>query len=301
MNSCGVVGWSRLPACSARLPAASEAARPARSLEGVILIGSARAPNGSFGQAAQSGRLAACATRFLRVHAGKIYHALAAGLLSMSALAAGDLPSASVRVDVQMVSVSTAVALQLVPALADEKTAEKAFAEVQEMLARGDATLLAWPVLWVRSGARAFSESIEEFRYPVPFNPPPDPSRSFKIASVPQEVYPSWGEAVPTSFETRNIGAVLEVQSTVIAEGGTIDLALDAQFGRPVRGRQYVLQRSPLGIQGLMERPEFAESKVTTLLRLRSGLPHLLSVFVMANPEPHLELFIVRATATSAP
>ena len=62
------------------------------------------------------------------------------------------MPQASIRVDVQMVSVSPAAALSLVPALSDEKTTEEANARLQKMIANDEATLLGWPVLWLRNG-----------------------------------------------------------------------------------------------------------------------------------------------------
>src|SRR4051812_2863584 len=69
---------------------------------------------------------------------------------------------ASIRVDMQMVSVTPAAALGLVPALSDESMVEQAFAQLQELIARDEATLLACPVLWLQNGVRAVAESVEE-------------------------------------------------------------------------------------------------------------------------------------------
>ena len=46
------------------------------------------------------------------------------------------LPQASIRVEVQMVSVSTTAALSLVPVLSDEKTIEEGNARLQKMIAK---------------------------------------------------------------------------------------------------------------------------------------------------------------------
>jgi hypothetical protein len=62
---------------------------------------------------------------------------------------------ASVRVEVQMASVSSADALSLVPALLEEKSTEEAFARLQRMLARDEAALLGWPVVSVRNGSES--------------------------------------------------------------------------------------------------------------------------------------------------
>src|SRR6266478_6427257 len=84
-------------------------------------------------------------------------------------------PPANVRVEVQIVSIAPATAIKLVPELLDEKTAPEACARVQQMLAREEAKLLGWPVLWVKQGDRSLNESIEEIRYSTEFEPPGPP------------------------------------------------------------------------------------------------------------------------------
>ena len=193
-----------------------------------------------------------------------------------------------------MVSVSPAAALSLVPALSDEKTIEEANARLQKMIASDEATLLGWPVLWLQSGVQSVSMTAEECRYPTEFNPP-QVSSSFVR---PSAVRPAWGESVPTTFETRNLGCDLEAQGEVDADGSTISLILAPSFVRLLGFDRFRNQTSPLGIEGEMSQPRFFRSAARNWIRVRNGRLGLLNVFVVPKPEPHVELFIVRAKAT---
>ncbi len=225
------------------------------------------------------------------------------------------VPQASIRVDVQMVSVSPAAALSLVPALSDEKTIEEANARLQKMIANDEATLLGWPVLWLQNGIAAdrnlglnplepsppeptehnSSETIEESRYPTEFDPPQPGERS----SVHQRpVRPSWGAIVPTTFETRNLGTSLEAQAEVDADGRNISIVFAQSLVRLLHFEHFRNQTSPLGIEGEMVQPRFVTSNSRNRIRLRNRQLALLNVFVFSKPEPHVELFLVRAKTT---
>ncbi|MBC7820678.1 MAG: hypothetical protein IAG10_27655 [Planctomycetaceae bacterium] len=226
---------------------------------------------------------------------------LRCAVLGMTSFAIANAPvqaepsPTSVRVEVQMVSISTADALRLVPAFRDEKTVAEANARLQQMLAREEATLLGWPVTWTGNRGRSVSETVEEFKYPTEFDPPQGGGGRFV---VPWPVGPTWGEEVPTAFETRNVGCTLEAETAVEADGRTIALVLHAQFVRFLDFRRYRKQASALGIEGVLVQPQFFRTSTKSALRVRNGQPTLLSVFVVPKPEPHVELFIVRATAT---
>ena len=225
------------------------------------------------------------------------------------------VPQASIRVDVQMVSVSPAAALSLVPTLSDDKTIEEANARLQKMIANDEATLLGWPVLWLRNGIAAdrnlglnplepsppevteqnSSQTIEECRYPTEFDPPQMDQRWF---GRQRPVRPTWGAIVPTTFETRNLGNSLEAQAEVDADGRTILIVFAESLTRLLKFEHFRNQTSPLGIEGEMVQPRFIVSSSRNRIRLRNGKPTLLNVFVFSEPKPHVELFLVRAKAT---
>jgi hypothetical protein len=235
------------------------------------------------------------------------------GLLP-SAIAFGenDPPRASIRVDVQMISVSPAAALSLVPALSDEKTVEEANARLQTMIANDEAKLLAWPVLWLQNGnisrnasghlpsdpwpkpiERSRSESNLEWRYPIEFDPP-----QVGVWGRPSPIRPRWGEIVPTTFETLNLGPSVEAEAEVGSDGKSILLVLNAAYVRFLQFNRFAGQTSNLGISGEMVQPQFLVSSSKSQLFVRNGHLVLLNAFVIQKPEPHVELFLVRAKAT---
>ena len=224
------------------------------------------------------------------------------------------VPQASIRVDVQMVSVSPAAAMSLVPALSDEKTIEEANARLQKMIANDEATLLGWPVLWLQNSVigegslgpnlwepptgsteKSSSETTEECRYPTEFDFPQVDQRWFGLQ---RPVRPTWGAIVPTCFETRSLGTSLKAQAEVDADGRTISVAFTQSFTRLLKFEHFRNQTSPLGIEGDMVQPRFIVSHSDNRIRLRNGQPALLNVFVFSEPKPHVELVLVRAKAT---
>lgn len=211
-----------------------------------------------------------------------------------SAWAEGDAPRASIRVDVQMVGISPVAALSLVPALSDERTIEEANARLQKMIANDEATLLGWPVLWLQSGNQSVTMTAEECLYPTEFDPPQEGG----MFGRSKPVRPAWGESVPTTFETRDLGCHLETQAEVGDDGGTISLSLDLFYLRLLGFDRFRKQTSPLGIEGELSQPRFFRSAARNWIRVRNGHLALLNVFVVPKPEPHVELFIVRAKAT---
>ena len=207
---------------------------------------------------------------------------------------------ATVRAEVQMVSVSVADARVLVPALQNRKTAEAARVRIQGMLARDEATLLGWPVLWLKTGVRGSAQSIEEDRFPTEFMPPAGPGGPESMG-IPWQTIPAWGPSVPTAFETQNVGSSFEAEATVEQDGQVVALNILPKFVRFLDMREWHIQRSPIGIEGLTQRPEYQTAQVTTSLRVDRDAPVLVGVFVLPRPKPHVELFILRAKATLLP
>lgn len=212
-----------------------------------------------------------------------------------------DRVPASVRVDVQMVSISIPEAEQLVPALRDRKTAEAAWTRLQQMIAQDEAKLLAWPVLWLQSSIFGWvdssTESVEEVRYATEFTPPDSPS----IFGRPPRISPTWGPSVPTAFETRNVGATIEAHVAVAPGGKAVKLDLSSQFVRLEGFRVWHVQRSPLGIAGVQQQPIFQKAEIYSHLHVQQGQPMLVGVFVFSQPEPHVELHILHARVKLLP
>ncbi len=227
----------------------------------------------------------------------RLLFSVAAAALAFAISVGAEEPKATgwnVRVEVQMVSVPMAKGLALVPAMLEAQTAESAFADLDKMIVDNAARLLAWPVVWIRDRERGLSEAIEEVRYPTEFNPPQEPT--LFAGGLKPDPRP-WGPDIPTAFETRNIGPTLEVQPAVKSGGKLIELSIVPQMVRFVKFHEFSTPKSPLGIGGTMQQPEFLTMKATTTFTVRSGQRTLGGVFVVPEPAPHFELFIVRATA----
>src|SRR5687768_6261445 len=77
-----------------------------------------------------------------------------------------------VMAECQMVVLPQKAALPLIHELNDESKIDAAFARIQEMITREEATLVANLVVKGRAGEMLRSDSIEEIRYPTDYNPP---------------------------------------------------------------------------------------------------------------------------------
>ncbi len=204
---------------------------------------------------------------------------------------------ARIRVDMQMVSVSVPQALQLAPALKDRKTAPAAWIGLQKMLKDGKATLIDWPVVWLQNGIRSAAESVVEYRYATEPTPPQGGG-----GFIDEWWHsPTWGPFTPSAFETRNVGATLEVEGSVDPGGQVIDLDFVSSNLRFAGFRQWRGQESPLGYSGIQQQPEFQSAKVTTHIQVCRDEPVLAGVFVFAEPQPHVELHILHVRWTLLP
>jgi hypothetical protein len=190
-----------------------------------------------------------------------------------------------------MVSVSPADAANLVPEFQNRETANAAWGRLQSMVAHDEATLLAWPVLWLLTGQHEYAQDVEEVRYPTEFDPPQFPM----IFARPPLIFPTWGPKSVTAFETRHVGPEIEASATLEADGKSVVLDLHAQLVRLLGMREQHTQRSDLGIAGVVQQPDFQNSNVTVLLRVRPGQPALMGVFVISRPKPQVQLFVLHA------
>ncbi|MEI9894581.1 MAG: hypothetical protein WDN28_12025 [Chthoniobacter sp.] len=74
----------------------------------------------------------------------------------------------NICVDVQMVAVEEASALELIPEFQsdDQKVVDAAWMRLQGMIRAGEAKLLAWPMVRMVNADRVETQSILEQRYP---------------------------------------------------------------------------------------------------------------------------------------
>jgi hypothetical protein len=201
-------------------------------------------------------------------------------------------PTAAWRVQIstQMVAVPEAAALALLPDLQsnDRAKVDAANAKIQEMLKKKEAVLLAWPLLVGLSGGRELVESIVEKRFPTQAEPEPDKDS----LAVDQ------GMTTPTAFETRNTGVTVEAEATVSDDGKLIHMNIVPQRVSLMGFSSVEIGKKKDGTSIKSPVPDFATTKSTTAILLKNGEYFLLGVHKLPEPAEHLELVIVRVTAT---
>jgi Flp pilus assembly secretin CpaC len=224
----------------------------------------------------------------------------AASLTGLRGAIADDRP-VNIRMEMQVVAIPEAQALPLVADLLDKKKIDAAYATIQEMLGKGSAKLVAWPILNTKSGERAVAENIDEVRYPTEFDPPTisflpgvDPGSAVMIEPRKEG---SHLQSVPTAFETRNVGVTIEAEPVLEPDGKTIDVNVAAQ---DVRLKKMITARIDMPTTSssvTVDQPEFTNQKVTTSLTMKSGQRIMLGMFRTDELPNHIEFFIFKVEA----
>lgn len=196
--------------------------------------------------------------------------------------------------DLQMVAMEQGKALDLIPDLqsADQEKVNAAWTKIQAMLKTKDATLLAWPMVRSADGSRSVSESIVEKRYATEYEAPLPLKLEILAAATLEK--PIVEEAIPTGFETRNTGATLEVEATVLDGGRRVHvelsprrvelLAMEKNESRMHGGKMIVNEFQPL----------FATSNTNESLTVANEKYQLVAVHTLTKPEGWIELHLVR-------
>jgi hypothetical protein len=214
----------------------------------------------------------------------------------------------NVEFDLLVVQMPDALALPLIPELRDQKRAAAAAERVIKLIAEKQAKLIGWPCLTTVSGQRAVAEQVDELRYPTEYEPPTKTTAETPVPSNPAPAEPAQpdagsspktattvtvSEGVPTNFETRNMGVMLEVEPMVGADLKTISMELVPQHVRLLGYHKIEIEQS--GKKVIVEQPDFHMNKVKTSLNVQSGDHTLVGVFKVDDPPGQTELFILHS------
>lgn len=220
-----------------------------------------------------------------------------------------DAPPWTVRVELQIVSVPMAHALQLVPRLRRPETFSAAEARVQQLLVGGQAALLGWPILRTVSGERAATFSVDEVIMSDEYGPPgpphlflhgPDPPTIFSI------FYPK--HTPPLATSTRTFGPELQVEAEIEPKTGVIDLKIGPVIDmitplltrldalEPCIGARH--QETSDRAQALPRSSKFTKQ---TSLSLPNDGRVLLGTSVEPQSPPRVVLFLLHAVAKPSP
>lgn len=207
-----------------------------------------------------------------------------------------------VSVELQCISLPQPVALPLVRRLRSEKPEErsKALEEVEQLLAKGAAKLLGWPLLLARTGEKATHKATEEIRYATEFAPPTLQvalsDKDGNLLEYPGPIRGNEVQPIASSFDTRETGLTFEATATPAEEGGLL-----VEFkAKHVRLKsidrttiEHVTEKRSEKI--VQEQPRFTSLEVASQLTLQSGERKLVGVFNVPDTENVLELFILGA------
>ncbi len=137
---------------------------------------------------------------------------------------------------------------------------------------KGGVDLLSSPRVTTRSGVNAQIKVVEEIIYPTEYEQQSvgDLGTGFgtivnPVTGAPLSPY-AYRPPIPGSFETREIGVILNVTPTVGPDGYTIDLTLVPEVAEFVRWIDY----GPAGLYPILQ-PVFASRNVTTSIVLWDG------------------------------
>jgi hypothetical protein len=201
-----------------------------------------------------------------------------------------DLPIAEMekqlRIEVEWIEIDSATATKL---LANQKPAKdtRLFSAdsgplrkaLQELIDKGEATLVESAMVSARSGQRAKVESILEFIYPTEWDPAqlqhPEKDKGGKTILVPPQA---------TAFETRNVGVTLEVDPVLGADELTIDLNLAPELVY-LAGKEIWGSHRGKGVEVEVETPSFYTVKTTTQITLIAGEIYHMSTLTPRNLE----------------
>lgn len=200
----------------------------------------------------------------------------------------------------QMVVVPQKVVWPLIPDLGDDEKFDAAWTKLQQMIEHGEATLIADLSLRGEPETKLVTHSGQELRYASEFTPPqlPYPLPKGKEMEVLKH-WPLLGPT-PTAFETRNVGAHLELTATVSEDGQWIAAAIDAQHVRLLRMAKIEVGILASGERLSVEQPCFSTLQNRISLQVRSGQRVLIGLHKIPTEEDKMELFFLWVRAQHA-
>lgn len=198
-------------------------------------------------------------------------------LVSMPLRAEEAEAKTNLSVRLETFSMSLAAAAGLIRQVVDDP---KLYENSITMTAAGTARQESLTVLRCRSGEKSVNESVLETIYPTEYEPAEIPN-SISVADskgaeagVPAPVIGQLKDlitpATPTSFETRDLGIIAEIEATIHAETGLATLRIAPEWIRLVGRSAYGEGVSKL------EMPEIESQGLTTAVEVRLDKPFLL-------------------------
>jgi len=204
----------------------------------------------------------------------------------------------TIRTELFVVEVPQSTALAMRSQLTNDATVESAVQELLKMARSGAASLIGTAVTWNLSGERGVSEMNEEIRIGSPFEPPQSPSRFERAPDIGPAQVKAFSNPfrieMPTTFETRNAGLTLDVESTALDEGRYISLSYRVERVWFVGLRPTLIFNQS---NWRFTQPIYRNFRTTSETIVHSRAWKLAAFNLDKGDTPRVELVLIRATA----
>jgi hypothetical protein len=138
--------------------------------------------------------------------------------------------------------------------------------KVQEMVAKKEAKVLETQIVIVRNKQKATTEAVHEFIFPTEYEQPPLGCNGSGEVKEPWNVRP-----VPTAFETRNMGSILEVDPEIETGNRTMFLRFIPELVWHTGNTSWHQNKDDLGTPVDVQMPDFYTIRLNTAIHCISG------------------------------
>ena len=224
-----------------------------------------------------------------------------------AATQATEAPQPDVLVELRCITLPQNLAIPIIQQFRSAAgKAKSAIADLEMLIAQGDAKLLGWPIAKTHAGQEANVQDAEEMHYASAFSPGSVnvylTDESGNLTKQPSTVSAADVEPVATQFDSRLLGITFKVKPT-ISSIGNIDVELQAEHvqltsvDRITITHEFTTEKKTQKVT--QEQPRFLSMKVATTTSVQSGEQTLLGIF-KAPGENQIELFVLGATIQKA-
>lgn len=157
------------------------------------------------------------------------------------------------------------------------------------LVASGKATVVETMLCTARSGQKATSESIEELIYPTEYEPAelascPTTTDNGEAVKTPSKIRDSATGPTPTAFDTRNVGATLEIEPTLSSDDKYIDLRFIPEIVYHVGNEVWAEWKGEHG-NSPIQMPTFYAIRLNTSVTLANGKYMMTAALTPKNKE----------------
>jgi hypothetical protein len=191
-----------------------------------------------------------------------------------------DLPK-QVRVQVEFVELAHEQLTELMLGKETQANDVALREQVAKLVKDGKATILETMMCLSRSGQKATTESIEEFIYPTEYEPAEAPGTVEVKGDAEGEPAKKIRRdsaigPTPTAFETRNLGATLEIEPTLSSDAKVIDLRFVPEIVYHVGNQVWAEWKGEHG-NSPIQMPTMYSLRLNTAVTLVDGRPMLVA------------------------